>query len=55
MVIVAILMGAELGGILGMFVAVPIAAIIKALAVRFLPPAPSDAVTGQHLETKERT
>jgi predicted PurR-regulated permease PerM len=55
MVIVAILMGAELGGILGMFVAVPIAAIIKGLAVRFLPPAPSDAVNSQHLEIKERT
>jgi len=43
MVIVAILIGAELGGILGMFIAVPVAAIIKALAVRFLPPAPIES------------
>ena len=55
MVIVAILIGAELGGILGMFVAVPIGAIIKALAVRFLATAPSEPVNSQHLETKERT
>jgi len=55
MVIVAILIGAELGGILGMFIAVPVAAIIKALAVRFLPPAPSELASSRDLETKERT
>ena len=38
MVIVAILTGAELGGILGMFVSVPLAGVIKALAMRALPP-----------------
>lgn len=37
MVIIAILVGAELGGILGMFIAVPLAGIIRALALRFLP------------------
>jgi predicted PurR-regulated permease PerM len=37
MVIVAILIGAELAGIIGMFFAVPIAGIIRALAHRFLP------------------
>ncbi len=42
MVIVAILIGAELGGILGMFVAVPVAGVIKALLTRFLPPAPDE-------------
>ncbi len=36
MVIVAVLAGAELGGILGMFVAVPIAGVIRVLATRFL-------------------
>ncbi len=40
MVIVAILVGAELGGILGMFIAVPLAGIIKALTTRFLAAAP---------------
>jgi predicted PurR-regulated permease PerM len=42
MVIIAILVGAELGGILGMFVAVPIAGVMKALLTRFLPAAPDD-------------
>lgn len=42
MVIVAILVGAELGGILGMFIAVPLAGIIKALATRFLAAAPEE-------------
>ncbi|HXN08875.1 MAG TPA: AI-2E family transporter [Candidatus Acidoferrales bacterium] len=55
MVIVSILIGAELGGILGMFVAVPVAAIIKALAVRFLPPAPGEPVLTQQPEIKQRT
>lgn len=41
MVIVAILVGAEIGGILGMFFAVPLAGIIRALATRFLPQAPT--------------
>jgi predicted PurR-regulated permease PerM len=36
MVIVAILVGAELGGIIGMFFAVPLAGIIRAIATRFL-------------------
>jgi predicted PurR-regulated permease PerM len=54
MVIVSILMGAELGGILGMFVAVPIAAIIKALFTRFLPPPPSEAMNGKRLEIGKR-
>lgn len=36
MVIVAILVGAELGGIIGMFFAVPVAGIIRAIATRFL-------------------
>jgi len=35
MVVIAILVGAELGGILGMFVAVPAAGILKALVARF--------------------
>lgn len=55
MVIVAILIGAELGGILGMFVSVPVAAIIKALLVRFLPPAPIETSTHQAVEIEERT
>ena len=55
MVIVAILIGAELGGILGMFVAVPTAAIIKAMALRVLPPAPSETMNNNRLETEERT
>jgi predicted PurR-regulated permease PerM len=38
MVIVAILIGAELGGIVGMFFAVPVAGCIRALLTRFLPP-----------------
>jgi predicted PurR-regulated permease PerM len=37
MVIVAILVGAELGGIVGMFFAVPVAGCLKALLTRFLP------------------
>jgi predicted PurR-regulated permease PerM len=37
MVIVAILTGAELGGILGMFFAVPVAAIARALVARLVP------------------
>ncbi len=41
MVIIAILTGAELGGILGMFVAVPVAGIINAVAARLLTTAPS--------------
>ena len=36
LVIVSILMGAELGGVLGMFVAVPIAGTVRVLAKRFL-------------------
>jgi len=35
-VIIAILTGAELGGVLGMFIAVPVAGIIRVLAKRFL-------------------
>jgi predicted PurR-regulated permease PerM len=42
MVIVAILLGAELGGLLGMFIAVPAAAVIKALVLRFIPPEPDE-------------
>jgi len=38
MIIVAILIGAELGGIVGMFVSVPVAAIIKVLWVRLMHP-----------------
>jgi predicted PurR-regulated permease PerM len=38
MIIVAILVGAELGGIVGMFVSVPIAAMIKVLWMRFMRP-----------------
>ncbi len=38
MVIAAILVGAELGGIVGMFFAVPVAGIIRAVATRFLVP-----------------
>ncbi len=52
-VIVAILIGAELGGILGMFVSVPIAGIIKALLNRFAPPAADETVVKVH-ERKER-
>lgn len=43
-VIIAILSGAELGGVLGMFIAVPIAGIIRVIAKRFMhakEPAPS--------------
>lgn len=40
MVLIAILAGAELGGILGMFIAVPVAGVIKAVAARFFPAAP---------------
>ena len=35
MVVIAILTGAELGGILGMFIAVPLAGVIKAVVARF--------------------
>ncbi|MDQ6766563.1 MAG: AI-2E family transporter, partial [Candidatus Eremiobacteraeota bacterium] len=42
MVIIAILLGAELGGILGMFISVPLAGIIKAVATRFLPSTQSE-------------
>jgi predicted PurR-regulated permease PerM len=42
MVIVAILIGAELGGLLGMFMAVPTAAVIKALVLRFVPREPEE-------------
>ena len=42
MVILAILAGAELGGILGMFIAVPLAGIIKALVTRFLAAPPDE-------------
>ena len=38
MVVIAILTGAELGGILGMFIAVPLAGVIKAMVARFLLP-----------------
>jgi predicted PurR-regulated permease PerM len=41
MVVIAILVGAELGGILGMFVAVPAAGILKALVARFAQSDPS--------------
>jgi predicted PurR-regulated permease PerM len=37
-VIIAILTGAELGGVLGMFIAVPIAGIIRVLIKRFVHP-----------------
>jgi predicted PurR-regulated permease PerM len=36
MVIIAILVGAELGGIVGMFFAVPLAGIVRAVATRFV-------------------
>jgi predicted PurR-regulated permease PerM len=55
MVIIAILTGAELGGILGMFVAVPVAGIIKALAMRFLQAAPSPAAESQRSDIEKRT
>ncbi len=43
-VIISILVGAELGGVLGMFVAVPIAGSLRVVAKRFLrPPASSPA------------
>ncbi|MBV8460406.1 MAG: AI-2E family transporter [Candidatus Eremiobacteraeota bacterium] len=42
MVVVAILIGAELGGLLGMFIAVPTAAVIKALVLRFVPREPEE-------------
>lgn len=42
MVVVAILIGAELGGLLGVFVAVPAAAVIKALVLRFIPREPEE-------------
>lgn len=44
-VIIAILSGAELGGVLGMFIAVPIAGIIRVIAKRFMhPKEPAPAV-----------
>jgi predicted PurR-regulated permease PerM len=45
MVVVAILVGAELGGLLGMFIAVPAAAVIKALVLRFIPREPEQTQT----------
>ena len=48
MVVIALLIGAELGGILGMFIAVPVAAVIKAMLVRLIPAEP-EALPGVEL------
>jgi predicted PurR-regulated permease PerM len=44
MVVIAILTGAELGGILGMFIAVPLAGVIKAMVTRFAQALPDETV-----------
>jgi len=49
MIIIAILTGAELGGIIGMFVSVPIAALIRVLWIRFARPAVITDVKPEHL------
>jgi len=55
MVILAILIGAELGGILGLFIAVPVAGIINAVAARFLPAAPIEEPTDVVVTKEKRT
>lgn len=49
MVIVAILIGAELGGIPGMFISVPLAAIMRAMWLRFVEPSIEEAVEAEQI------